>query len=92
VTQIAERCASSGASCGSQFLDLNFRKHLEQWHTDRGIRLSQINLESYMHSFTYTQKIAFTGHVGPDESVLFFECYDTSDYGEIDCVAGRSIA
>ncbi|KAF9508045.1 hypothetical protein BS47DRAFT_1384888 [Hydnum rufescens UP504] len=84
VTQIAERCASSGASCGSQFLDLNFRKYLEQWHTDRGIRLSQINLESYMHSFTYTQKIAFTGHVGHDASdaVLFFECYDTSDYDD----------
>ncbi|KAF9511526.1 hypothetical protein BS47DRAFT_1346691 [Hydnum rufescens UP504] len=75
VTQIAERCASSGASCGSHFLDINFRAYLEQWHQTRNIPLSSENLARYMHAFTYTQKLG---------RHLYFECFDVSDYYNTD--------
>jgi len=78
VSQIAERCASSGASCGSHFLDIRFRNYLEEWHRARHIRLSEMNLAHYMHSFTYSQKLTFAG--GQDVVEFHFECYDPSDY------------
>jgi hypothetical protein len=85
VTQIAERCVSSGASCGSHFLDINFRAYLEDWHRTRDIRLSEENLARYMHAFTYSQKLGFNGQDGND---LYFECYDGSDYRKSDHVIG----
>ncbi|KAF9503719.1 hypothetical protein BS47DRAFT_1402134 [Hydnum rufescens UP504] len=57
VTQIEEQSASSGASCGSHFLDIYFRVYLEEWHRTRNILLSEMNLTRYMHAFTYSQKL-----------------------------------
>ncbi|KAF9511524.1 hypothetical protein BS47DRAFT_1383408 [Hydnum rufescens UP504] len=78
LTQIAERWASSDASCGSHFLDLNFHAYLEEWHRIRNIRLSEKNLMHYMHAFTYSEKLVFTGK--QDGKDLLFECFDVSDY------------
>ena len=81
VTHIAERYAYPGISCDSQLLDFHFCRYLEEWHRERGVRLSKTNLEHYvMNSFRYTQKTLFTGNDTNDG--LFFECYDTSGYGE----------
>ena len=75
--QVAERCASSGSSCGSHFLDLAFRAYLEQWHRTRNIPLTDGNLEHYMHSFTYVQKLIYEGeHEDRDE--FYFECHGDS--------------
>jgi hypothetical protein len=86
VTQIAERCASSGASCGSHFLDIYFRAYLEEWHRTRNIPLSERNIARYMHAFTYTQKLGFNGK--QDVRDLYFECYDVADYCKSDHVTG----
>ncbi|KAF9505320.1 hypothetical protein BS47DRAFT_558685 [Hydnum rufescens UP504] len=77
--EIAEICASSGSSCGSHFLDLAFRDYLENWHHHRNIPLSDTNLSHYMHSFTYSQKLQYSGEE-EDANYFFFECYDTSFY------------
>jgi len=78
VTQIAERCASSGASCGSHFLDISFGTYLKEWHRTRNVRLSPENLARYMHAFTYSQKLEFNRKQGGRH--LYFECFDPSDY------------
>ncbi|KAF9505411.1 hypothetical protein BS47DRAFT_1400430 [Hydnum rufescens UP504] len=77
--EIAELCASSGSSCGSHFLDLAFRNYLENWHRDRNIHLSETNLSHYMHSFTYSQKLQYSGEK-EDADYFFFECYDPRFY------------
>ncbi|KAF9514263.1 hypothetical protein BS47DRAFT_1392542 [Hydnum rufescens UP504] len=78
VTQIEEQSAASGASCGSHFLDIYFRVYLEEWHRTRNILLSEMNLTRYMHAFTYSQKLQFSGE--SDVKDLYFECFDPSDY------------
>ncbi|KAF9511542.1 hypothetical protein BS47DRAFT_1395045 [Hydnum rufescens UP504] len=75
-------CASSSASCGSHFLDIHFRAYLEEWHRTRNIELSEMNLAYYMDTFTYSQKLGFTGK--QDEGDLLFDCFDVFDYYNTD--------
>jgi hypothetical protein len=89
VTQIAERYASSYANCGSHFLDIYFRHYLEEWHGARNIRLSETNLMHYMHAFTHSRKLAFTGR--GEAGDLLFECFDVSDYCKAPRVTGFGI-
>ncbi|KAF9511545.1 hypothetical protein BS47DRAFT_1395047 [Hydnum rufescens UP504] len=82
VTHTSQLCASSSASCGSHFLDIHFRAYLEEWHRTRNIELSEMNLAYYMDTFTYSQKLGFTGK--QDEGDLLFDCFDVSDYYNTD--------
>ncbi|KAF9511517.1 hypothetical protein BS47DRAFT_1486809 [Hydnum rufescens UP504] len=86
VTQVAERCAS-GASFGSHFLDIYFQAYLEEWHRTRNVPLSEWNLAHYMHAFTHSQKLGFTGK--QDERDLCFDCFDVSDYYSTDLSDGE---
>lgn len=89
-TQISHQSSASGGSCGSQFLDVGFRRYLEQWHKDRKIPLSGTNLAHYMLAFTNTVKILFTG--GEDDAEEFaFDSFDVSDYRKSGCLK-RDIA
>jgi hypothetical protein len=80
--QISNRSCYFGGGCGSQFLDVQFRLYLEQWHQARNIRLNGSNLAHYMHTFTNTVKILFTGENDAEE--FLFDCYDMSDYRKSD--------
>jgi hypothetical protein len=59
--EIAEMCARSGANCGSIFLDLRFRELVKNLLQDHPAHLNPASLAYFMHSFSETDKLAYTG-------------------------------
>jgi hypothetical protein len=59
--EIAEMCARSGANCGSIFLDLRFRDLVKTLLVAHPAHLDPASLAYFMHSFSETDKLAFTG-------------------------------
>ncbi|THU93853.1 actin-like ATPase domain-containing protein [Dendrothele bispora CBS 962.96] len=76
--EIAEIAARSGANCGSLFLDLRFRELVKSLLADHPAHLDAASLAYFMHSFSETDKLAYSG-VQDDENMFHFTCFNVED-------------
>ncbi|KAF8154010.1 hypothetical protein B0H34DRAFT_74131 [Crassisporium funariophilum] len=76
--EIAEMCARSGANCGSLFLDLRFRELVKTLLADHPAHLDPPSLAYFMHSFSETDKLNYTG-IHDDENMFHFTCFNVED-------------
>lgn len=76
--EIAEMCARSGANCGSLFLDLRFRELVKTLLSDHPAHLDPASLAYFMHSFSDTDKLNYTG-VEDDDNMFHFTCFNVED-------------
>ncbi|TFK69770.1 actin-like ATPase domain-containing protein [Pluteus cervinus] len=76
--EIAEMCARSGANCGSLFLDLRFRELVKTLLADHPAHLDPASLAYFMHSFSETDKMNYTG-VEDDDNMFHFTCFNVED-------------
>ncbi|KAH9476914.1 Heat shock 70 kDa protein 12B [Psilocybe cubensis] len=76
--EIAEMCARSGANCGSLFLDFRFRELVKTLLADHPTHLDSPSLAYFMHSFSETEKLSYTG-VQDDENMFHFTCFNVDD-------------
>ncbi|KAG9217771.1 hypothetical protein CCMSSC00406_0003540 [Pleurotus cornucopiae] len=76
--EIAEMCARSGANCGSLFLDLRFKELVKTLLADHPAHLDPASLAYFMHAFSETDKIAYTG-VEDDDNMFHFTCFNVED-------------
>ncbi|KAJ3486412.1 hypothetical protein NLI96_g4257 [Meripilus lineatus] len=73
--EIAEMCARSGANCGSLFLDLRFRELVKTLLADHPVHLDPASLAYFMHNFSDTEKLAYTGEED-DDKMFHFTCFN----------------
>ncbi|KAF8970592.1 hypothetical protein BDZ97DRAFT_1790034 [Flammula alnicola] len=76
--EIAEMCARSGANCGSLFLDLRFRELVKTLLADHPAHLDPPSLAYFMHSFSETDKLNYTG-IHDDDNMFHFTCFNVED-------------
>jgi hypothetical protein len=76
--EIAEMCARSGANCGSIFLDLRFRDLVKTLLSAHPAHLDPASLAYFMHSFSETDKLAFTGVDDDGVAKALFPCPEPS--------------
>ncbi|KAK7440018.1 hypothetical protein VKT23_017271 [Stygiomarasmius scandens] len=76
--EIAEIAARSGANCGSLFLDLRFRELVKNLLADHPAHLDAASLAYFMHSFSETDKLAYSG-MQDDENMFHFTCFNVDD-------------
>ncbi|KAF8642917.1 hypothetical protein AX16_009305 [Volvariella volvacea WC 439] len=76
--EIAEMCARSGANCGSLFLDLRFRELVKTLLADHPAHLDPASLAYFMHSFSETDKMNYTG-LQDDDNMFHFNCFNVDD-------------
>ncbi|RXW12274.1 hypothetical protein EST38_g13579 [Candolleomyces aberdarensis] len=76
--EIAEMCARSGANCGSLFLDLRFRELVKTLLADHPAHLDPASLAYFMHSFSETDKLNYSG-VEDDDNMFHFTCFNVED-------------
>ncbi|KII84108.1 hypothetical protein PLICRDRAFT_168186 [Plicaturopsis crispa FD-325 SS-3] len=76
--EIAEMCARSGASCGSLFLDLRFRELVKTLLAEHPAHLDAASLAYFMHSFSETDKLDYSGE-SDDDKMFHFTCFNVED-------------
>lgn len=76
--EIAEMCARSGANCGSLFLDLRFRELVKTLLADHPAHLDPASLAYFMHSFSETDKLNYSG-IEDDDNMFHFTCFNVED-------------
>ncbi|KAJ7134261.1 kinase-like domain-containing protein [Mycena epipterygia] len=75
---IAQITASSGADCGSLFLDLRFRALVEALLVDHPTHLDPASLGYFSHSFAETDKLNYSG-TKDDDTIFYFNCFNVTD-------------
>jgi len=73
--EIAEMCARSGANCGSLFLDLRFKELVTTLLENHPNHLDAASLAYFMHNFSETEKLAYTGQID-DDKMFHFTCFN----------------
>ncbi|KAM0747949.1 actin-like ATPase domain-containing protein [Meredithblackwellia eburnea MCA 4105] len=97
--EIAEMAVRTGSNSGSLFVDLKFEELLRSILKNHPQHLDAQSLASFMHAFSDTDKLNFTGSEEDENSVFRFNCFNPNDahdpsigliWGEL-CILGSVI-